>query len=85
MWFVACESVSNAIKHADGRDVAVRLDGSGPQLRLVVQDAGPGGANVNGSGLRGIADRVEAAGGRLTITSPVGAGTRIEAVLPCTS
>ncbi len=85
MWFVACEAISNAVKHADARNVTVHLDNPGSKLRLVVQDAGPGGANPAGAGLRGLTDRVEAAGGRLTVTSAAGAGTRIEAVLPCTS
>jgi signal transduction histidine kinase len=85
MWFVACEAVSNAIKHADSDNVTVHLDNTERELRLVVQDAGPGGANPAGAGLRGLTDRVEAAGGRLTITSAAAGGTRIEAVLPCMS
>jgi signal transduction histidine kinase len=85
MWFVACEAVSNAMKHAAARNVTMHLDDRETELRLVVQDDGRAGANPAGNGLRGLADRVEAAGGQLTITSAAGAGTRVEAALPCTS
>ena len=48
-----------------------------------VADDGLGGADpARGSGLRGLADRVEALGGTLSVSSPVGAGTRLEAELP---
>jgi signal transduction histidine kinase len=85
LWFVACEAVTNAVKHASSDNVTVHLDDLDDELRLVVRDDGPGGANPAGAGLRGLTDRVEAAGGRLTIASSIGAGTTIEAVLPCTS
>lgn len=52
---------------------------------LTVRDDGIGGANPGGRGLRGIADRAEAAGGRLTIESRPGQGTLIRAELPCAS
>lgn len=52
---------------------------------LVCADDGVGSADPNGHGLRGIADRTEAVGGRLHITSPAGRGTIIEAVAPCGS
>ena len=49
----------------------------------MVDDDGVGGADARrGSGLRGLADRVEALGGRLRVESPRGGGTRVEAVLP---
>jgi signal transduction histidine kinase len=61
----------------------VRDDG---QLQVRVSDDGIGGADVTaGSGLAGLADRVAAAGGNLTVRSPRGRGTTIEAVLPCAS
>jgi signal transduction histidine kinase len=85
LWFVACEAAANATKHAASSCIAIRVDDLGGELRLVVEDDGCGGADQAGTGLRGLADRVEAAGGRLTVTSPPGAGTRIEAVLPCES
>lgn len=84
-YFVACEALANAVKHADATGVsisAVRMDG---QLVVEVVDDGRGGAEVGGagSGLRGLADRVEAYGGRLAVTSPPGGGTRVRAELPC--
>lgn len=85
MWFVACEAISNASKHADARRVTVTLDDANEHVRLIVEDDGRGGADPAGAGLRGLADRVEAAGGRFVITSQVGRGTRVEAVVPCTS
>ena len=66
MWFVTCEALANAIKHAAATNVEVRLDDVDGELRLVVDDDGRGGADPAGSGLRGLADRVEAVGGRLT-------------------
>ena len=49
-----------------------------------VTDDGIGGADTErGSGLRGLADRVEALGGRLRVWSPVGGGTRVQAEIPC--
>lgn len=85
MWFVACEAVTNATKHAAPTSIAVRLDDVGGDLRLGIEDDGCGGADPAGTGLRGLADRVEAAGGRLSITSTRATGTRVEAVLPCAS
>jgi signal transduction histidine kinase len=53
-------------------------------LVVEVNDDGIGGANTErGSGLRGLADRVEALGGRLRVWSPVGGGTRVQAEIPC--
>ena len=53
-------------------------------LALVIADDGIGGAaSGGGSGLRGLADRVEAIGGRLTISSPPGRGTTVRAEIPC--
>ena len=58
------------------------MDG-GSAARIVVSDDGAGGADpAGGSGLRGLADRVEALGGRLTIDSPLGAGTTLRADIP---
>ncbi|WP_189186558.1 sensor histidine kinase [Streptomyces albiflavescens] len=86
-YFVASEAVTNAVKHAEAESigVVVREDGDGA-LRVTVRDDGRGGANPRaGSGLSGLTDRVAALGGRLHITSGVGAGTTVEAVLPCVS
>ena len=84
-WFIACEAVTNAVKHADPRRITVHADQRGRTLRLTVTDDGTGGADPAGHGLRGLADRAEAAGGSLTIQSPIGAGTTITLELPCES
>jgi signal transduction histidine kinase len=56
----------------------------GDRLVVEVVDDGVGGADTErGSGLRGLADRVEALGGRLRVWTPVGHGTRVEAEIPC--
>jgi signal transduction histidine kinase len=85
VWFAACEAVSNALKHAQATTIDIHLQDLGDRLHLVVADDGCGGADPSGSGLRGLADRVEAAGGLVTVRSPRGEGTSVEAVLPCAS
>ena len=83
-YFAVAEALTNAVKHAEGRDVGVAARTVGDRLHVVVTDDGPGGAvNGSGSGLTGLADRVRATGGSLTVTSPEGGGTRIEVDLPC--
>jgi signal transduction histidine kinase len=82
-YYVASEALTNAVKYA-GVD-AVRIAGRvhDGRLTLVVGDDGPGGADpTGGSGLIGLADRVQAVGGTLTITSPPGGGTTVAAELP---
>jgi signal transduction histidine kinase len=62
----------------------VHVSRAAGDLVVEVTDDGIGGADTGqGSGLRGLADRVEALGGRLRIDSPSGHGTRLEAVIPC--
>jgi signal transduction histidine kinase len=85
-YFVACEAVTNAAKHAEAASVAVHVDADDTAVRIRVEDDGCGGAAARpGSGLAGLADRVAALGGSLTLRSPAGGGTVIEAVLPCVS
>jgi signal transduction histidine kinase len=55
------------------------------ELRLEVADDGKGGADAEGHGLLGLADRVEALGGRLAVESPPGGGTAVRAELPVPS
>jgi signal transduction histidine kinase len=83
-WSVIGEAVVNAQKHAAADGIEVDVQRRNGDLRLCVHDDGHGGANPDGPGLRGLRDRVEAAHGRLTVTSDVD-GTTIEAVLPCGS
>jgi signal transduction histidine kinase len=85
-YFVACEALTNAVKH--GRATQATISASRPDgvLCVEVTDDGVGGAEPqNGSGLRGLADRVEAQGGRLTVESPAGGGTRVVGEIPCES
>jgi signal transduction histidine kinase len=85
-YFVACEALTNAVKHASASMIAVRATRDNGTLLLTVADDGVGGAVARrGSGLAGLKDRVAAHGGRLEITSPHGGGTRIEVALPCES
>ncbi|WP_370937072.1 histidine kinase [Amycolatopsis sp. cg13] len=85
-YYVVAEAVANATKHAHAKRIAVSVGQCSDRLRVEVVDDGIGGAAPEaGSGLAGLSDRVAAAGGRLRVESPAGAGTRIEAELPCAS
>lgn len=82
-WFIACEAIANVVKHAQASAVSlVAIAGDGV-LELSIEDNGVGGADPQGHGLRGMADRAEAAGGSLKITDSPSGGTSIRAVLPC--
>ena len=80
-WSVIGEAVVNAQKHAAAHGIDVDVRRQNGDLRLRVHDDGHGGANPEGPGLRGLRDRVEAARGRITVTSG-GTGTTVEALLP---
>lgn len=83
-YFVVSEAVVNAVKHANAAAIGVVLQRTADRLQVTVSDDGDGGARASG-GIRGMADRVEAQGGALTIDSPVGGGTSVRAVIPCGS
>jgi signal transduction histidine kinase len=71
-------------KHAEASRVWVSAEDRGERLSIEVGDDGVGGAAMNGgSGLRGLADRVEAVGGRIDVRSEPGAGTTLRAEIPC--
>jgi signal transduction histidine kinase len=85
-YYVVAESVTNAVKHARAERVRVHVERCDGRLRVEVTDDGIGGAALSdGSGLSGLSDRVAATGGTLRVHSPAGAGTQVEAVLPCAS
>jgi signal transduction histidine kinase len=85
-YFVVCEALTNAVKHARASRVAVRTARENGRLVIQVEDDGIGGARlVSGSGLAGLADRVDAHGGRLRVDSRSPGGTLVEAELPCAS
>jgi signal transduction histidine kinase len=83
-YYVVCEGLANIGKHAHASRCSVdveRIDGA---LVVEVVDDGVGGADTErGSGLRGLADRVEALGGELRVWTPRGRGTRVRAEIPC--
>ena len=82
-YYVVAESLTNAAKYAQASGVAVRLSRQNGLARIEVADDGVGGADSSrGSGLRGLADRVEALSGRLGVESPPSAGTCIWAEIP---
>ena len=85
-YFVACEALLNVAKHAQAATATVRVREHDGRLVVEVTDDGVGGAHMNGggSGLRGLSDRVEAVGGRLTVSTPV-RGTTVHAEIPCAS
>jgi len=83
-YFVCAESLTNVAKHAEASQVRIAITQGNGRLTVVVADDGIGGADRSrSSGLRGLADRVEALGGRLAVDSPPGGGTRVMAELPC--
>lgn len=84
-YFVACEAVTNAVKHAGASRILLRAGIVDGALHVTVTDDGRGGAQAGGSGLAGLAERVRAHGGTLVLDSPVGVGTTLEAVIPCGS
>lgn len=85
-YFVACEGLTNAVKHARAAQVAMSVARHDASLVITVADDGVGGALAGrGSGLTGLSDRVAAQGGTLHIESVVGRGTRLVAELPCES
>jgi signal transduction histidine kinase len=85
-YYVASEAMANAVKHAAPRTIGMRVDVLDGHVTVRVSDDGQGGAAIRpGAGLAGLADRVAAAGGLLSLTSPAGRGTVVEAVLPCAS
>jgi signal transduction histidine kinase len=81
-YYVAAEALANVHKHAGARRVVVDATTDERTLAITVIDDGVGGADEDGRGLRGLADRVEALGGRLVLDSPAGGGTRLRAEIP---
>jgi signal transduction histidine kinase len=82
-YYVVAEALTNAAKYAKASEVQVSAEADGPNLRLSIRDDGIGGADSHkGSGLIGLIDRVEALGGELRISSVVGSGTELLAMIP---
>jgi signal transduction histidine kinase len=82
-YYVVTEALTNAAKHARASVVKVCVETNGPNLRLSIRDDGIGGADsAKGSGLTGLTDRVEAIGGKMTISSHAGSGTSLVVTIP---
>ena len=82
-YYLVCEALTNVAKYAAATQVDVRVRRLGDRLAVEIVDDGVGGADpTRGTGLRGLADRVEALGGTLIVVSPRGAGTVVRAELP---
>jgi signal transduction histidine kinase len=84
IYYLVAEAITNVAKYAQATRASVAVERSNGFATVVVRDDGIGGAEpVPGSGLAGLADRVEALGGRLRIESPAGRGTQLTAEIPC--
>jgi len=82
-YYVVAEALTNAAKHARASKVEVRVATEDATLRLLIRDDGAGGADAaKGSGLTGLIDRVEAHGGTMAISSPIGRGTSLAVKIP---
>jgi PAS domain S-box-containing protein len=84
VYFLISEALTNVVKHAEATSAGIRIRVDEGSLTVEVRDDGVGGAAArgDGSGLTGLADRVGAAGGELTVDSPDGAGTTLRAEIP---
>jgi signal transduction histidine kinase len=83
-YFLICEALANTAKHAHAKRAKVAVHRERGSVVVEVDDDGVGGADTaGGSGLRGLADRVEALDGSLQVSSPAGEGTHLRATIPC--
>ncbi len=81
-YYVCAEALTNVAKHARATAASIRVTRDGRWLRVEVDDDGVGGASKHGMGIQGLRDRVLARGGRLTVDSQPGHGTRLAAEIP---
>jgi signal transduction histidine kinase len=83
-YFVVAEALTNVAKYAQAEYVLVDLRRDEQNVIVVVEDDGVGGADLeNGTGLRGLVDRLSALDGTLELETPEGGGTRLRALIPC--
>jgi signal transduction histidine kinase len=83
VYYVVAESLTNAAKYAGASEARVELSTTNATVVVEIRDNGNGGANLtSGTGLRGLADRIDALGGQFELQSPAGAGTVVRAELP---
>jgi signal transduction histidine kinase len=82
-YFVVSEALANIAKYAGATHATVAVSRSNGRVTVEVSDDGVGGADAaNGSGLRGLSDRLAALDGTLSLESPAGRGTRLRAEIP---
>ncbi len=82
-YFVICECLANTAKHSKARHVTVNVHQESGNCVVTVCDDGDGGASPGGAGLKGLTDRIAALDGRLTVDSPAGGPTTVQAELSC--
>jgi signal transduction histidine kinase len=84
-YFTVAEALTNVAKHSRASHAKVVVEGHGfpGTLTVMISDDGIGGADITGTGLSGLADRMSGVDGRLSVESPVGGPTIIAAELPC--
>jgi signal transduction histidine kinase len=83
VYFVIAEGLTNVVRYAETNRASIEVHLDGPDVHVVVQDDGVGGATIEGgTGLRGLIDRLAVLDGSLELTSPPGQGTRLEARIP---
>ena len=84
-YYIVSEALTNVAKHAAATRAHVSVQREGAILRCEISDDGRGGADTSGgTGILGLRDRAEAAGGTLSLVSPPGRGTVVTAVVPLT-
>lgn len=81
-YYIICEALANAAKHAKATVVEVSVEQRGQFLDLAVRDDGVGGADGSGPGLAGLGDRIGALAGTMQLLSPPGGGTHLFVKLP---
>jgi PAS domain S-box-containing protein len=81
-YFIVAEALTNVVKHSNAESAEVRASVEDGLLQVEVRDDGIGGADPDGHGLVGMADRVSALGGALSVQSPAGGGTVVTVTLP---
>jgi signal transduction histidine kinase len=83
LYYVVSEALVNVVKHANASIVQIDLSMNGDAIQLAIRDDGVGGADLQrGTGLIGLKDRVEAVGGTIEVSSPIGGGTSLLINIP---
>ena len=82
LYYVCCEAIANAVKHSGASSISCRVAAGDSRAEVTVSDDGRGGADLLGSGLQGLQDRVESMHGHLSVSSPPDGGTTVTALVP---